>query len=124
MQFEQYELMLYYAAPGIFAGIILGYIIGGRGRFSEMDRIATGAILSLVGGFVVAFVMSSYFPMDEGLAPLLFSIVGFFGGCAFGQLLNWVPYEKREETKTHIIFEPEDEEEYDREIEEVFEGKY
>ena len=123
MQLEAYEMMLWYAAPAIFVGIIIGYILGGRSSFSELDRIATGAIISVVGGLVTTFIIASYAPVDGGMSALLYGIAGFAGGCVFGQLVSWQPYYKRDEKKIRMIFEPEDDDEYDREIEDALGGK-
>ena len=48
--------------------------------------------------------------------------MGFAGGVILGMILNWKPY-LYEYTKQHIVYEIDDDEEFDRKIEEALKGK-
>jgi hypothetical protein len=81
-----------------------------------------GIVLSGAGGLVLSFVMMDLF-IPVGPFEIMFSILTFAGGYILGLILNWkAPINAKR--KNHIIYEPEDDDEaFDREIEEALGGK-
>ncbi|MHA1137871.1 MAG: hypothetical protein ACTSSE_15435 [Candidatus Thorarchaeota archaeon] len=106
--------------PGILLGLLVGYIIGGMPIFRLIDRIGLGIILSGAGGLVLSFVIGSFFAI--GPLEIMFVVLAFSGGYFLGLFLNWKPPDKTKR-KQHIIYEPDDDDAFDREIEEALGGK-
>ncbi|MFW9834256.1 MAG: hypothetical protein ACFFEK_09695 [Candidatus Thorarchaeota archaeon] len=111
-------------APGILLGFILGYILGGTSSLSVKQRVGLGFIISLFGGMITGLLFLSP-PLNtlitfEGntFEFLLFLILSYFGGYTLGAGSNWAPSPEKPPER-HIIYEPDDEEEYDKEIEET-----
>ena len=48
----------------------------------------------------------------------IFIILSYLGGYALGAVANWAPLPEKP-AKRHIIYEPDDDDEFDREIEEA-----
>ena len=107
--------------PGILLGLVAGYIIGGLPSYRLIDRIGLGIVLSGAGGLVLSFMMMGFF-LPIGPLEMMFSILAFAGGYILGLVLNWKSPTKSKR-KNHIIYEPEDDEAFDREIEEALGGK-
>jgi hypothetical protein len=54
----------------------------------------------------------------------IFIVLSYFGGYCIGALSNWAPTPEKP-PKTHIIYEPDDDDEaFDREIEETLRGEH
>lgn len=114
--------------PGLLIGLLFGYIIGGMTSFSFNYRIGLGIVLSSFGGMITALVFSSspiksFLPFDVETFELIFIIFSYFGGYALGAVANWAPLPEKP-LKRHIIFEPDDDDEFDREIEEAMGGSF
>ena len=107
--------------PGIFLGLVAGYIIGGLPEYRLIDRIGLGLVLSGAGGLVLSFLMMDFFA-PVGPSEMMFSILAFAGGYILGLILNWKSPTKSDR-KHHIIYEPDDDDEFDREIEDALGGK-
>ena len=106
--------------PGLLIGLVIGYIIGGMSSFRLIDRIGLGTIISGIGGLILSLLLSLYFPINS--PEILFIILAFAGGYGLGLFLNWTP-PKTSKPKNHIIYEPEDDDDFDREIEEALGGQ-
>ena len=50
-------------------------------------------------------------------------ILSYFGGYALGAVANWAPLPEKP-PKRHIIFEPDDDDDFDKEIEEAVGGDF
>ncbi len=108
--------------PGILLGMGLGYFFGGYESFKAIDRIGMGIISSIFAGVITAIVIMIYIPLST--FEVIFVVLSYFGGYCIGALSNWAPTPEKP-PKTHIIYEPDDEdEEFDREIEEALTGEY
>ena len=107
--------------PGIFVGFIIGYAIGGSKNLRISDRVLLMIAFGLLGGTIIAFLISSLYQV--GTFEILLSILATFGGIIFGAATHWErpppPPPER-----HIIFEPDEDDEFDKEIEDAFRGKY
>lgn len=107
--------------PGLFVGFIIGYAIGGSKNLRNSDRLLLIIAFGLLGGTIIAFLLN--WAIDVGTFEILLSILSTFGGIIFGAGTHWErpppPPPKR-----HVVFEPDEDDEFDREIEEAFKGKY
>jgi hypothetical protein len=106
--------------PGLLLGLVIGYVIGGMPSFRVLDRIFLGIVISGIGGLVLSLVINFFIPITS--LEIFFIVLAFLGGYILGLFLNWTPPIKTE-TKQHIIYEPEDDDAFDREIEEALGGK-
>ena len=107
--------------PSILLGILFGYFIGEMRGLRMMDRVALSLIACVIGGIVVSFLLN-YLMQITTLTTLLSSI-SVLGGIILGLAYNWMPPEESAR-RSHIIFEPYDDEDFEREIEESLRGKY
>jgi hypothetical protein len=109
------------AVPGLLVGMAFGYIIAGREDFSAQYRIGLGIIVSLFGGVITSLLIYEF--LDNVTFEIFLIIISFFGGYALGAIANWAPLPEKP-AKRHIIFEPDDDDEFDREIEEAMGGDF
>lgn len=105
--------LIEYGIPPILVGLIIGYAIGGSSHLSIRERIGFAVAICLLGGLTLSVLMFVWLPVTT--QSVLFGIISFSGGYAFGTVYHWSPPEKPA-SKPHVIFEPEDEEEFDHEI--------
>jgi hypothetical protein len=80
------------------------------------DRIGLGLVVSGLGGVILALMLGSIVPVST--LSTIMTIAGFLGGTALGMVTNWEASVRRV-PKRHVRFELDDEEEFDREIEEA-----
>lgn len=108
--------------PGILIGLFLGYTFGGYESFKAIDRIGMGIISSIFAGVITTVVLMIYIPLTSFEA--IFIVLSYFGGYALGAASNWAPTPEKP-PKSHIIYEPDDDDEaFDREIEETLRGEH
>ena len=109
--------------PGVIIGLGLGYFFGGYERFRAIDRIGMGIISSIFAGVITAFlIMYVWIPLTT--FEVIFIVLSYFGGYALGAVSNWAPTPEKPR-KSHIIYEPDDDDEsFDREIEDALSGEY
>ena len=113
--------------PGLLVGLLFGYTFGGMSSLSLNYRIGLGIITSFFGGLITGLLfmsqpLSSYIPFLIGPFEVILMILSYLGGYVLGAISNWAPLPEPS-LKRHIIYEPDDDEEFDREIEEVLGGK-
>ena len=107
--------------PGIILGLIAGYVIGGMPNLRLLDRLFLGIVISGIGGLILSLGLNVFFPMDS--LAMVFVVLSFLGGYFLGLVLNWEPPDTSK-SKNHIIYEPEDDDdEFDKEIEDALGGK-
>ena len=105
--------------PGLFIGLILGYLIGGMKSLRIIDRVGLGLAISGIGGLIFSLLMSFFFQVLP--ISILLNVLAFGGGYILGLSLNWKsPFKPG--PKRHIIYEPDDDDAFDREIEEALGG--
>ncbi|MHA2352952.1 MAG: hypothetical protein ACXAC0_02775 [Candidatus Thorarchaeota archaeon] len=114
--------------PGILIGLLFGYILGGMTSLSFDYRIGLGIIISFFGGMITALIGHTLFTMGLLLIPIttfevILIILSYFGGYALGAVANWAPLPEKP-PKRHIIFEPDDDDDFDKEIEEAMGGDF
>ena len=112
--------IVFIGIPSLLIGLIIGYIVGGRSSFRLIDRVGLGIMISGIGGLIFSLLISTYIPI--GSIETIFVILAFAGGYSLGLILNWTPPKKTKRTN-HIIYEPDDDDAFDREIEEALGGK-
>ncbi|MFW9809424.1 MAG: hypothetical protein ACFFE6_08605 [Candidatus Thorarchaeota archaeon] len=105
--------------PGVVIGLILGYYFGGFERFGALDRIVMGIISSIFLGVISTVAMMTF--LDLSTFEAVFIVLSYFGGYVLGAASNWAPTPEKP-LKRHIIYEPDDDEAFDREIEEALSG--
>lgn len=108
--------LIEYGIPAVLGGLAIGYAFGGSSRLSIRERIWFGVIICFLGGLMLSVLMFVFLPVTT--QTVLFGIVSFSGGYVFGTMYHWSP-PVRPISKPHIVFEPEDDEEFDREIDEA-----
>lgn len=108
--------------PGILIGLVAGFFLGGLDSINSIYRILFGVLVNIIGGLILSLLISySIYPLNS--LEFLFLVLSLFGGFILGLFLNWRPY-LHTSRKSHIIYNPEeDDEEFDRQIEEVLNGK-
>jgi hypothetical protein len=102
--------------PGLLIGLLIGYIIGGMSSLRLIDRVALGIMISGIGGLILSLLINFFVPITS--LEMIFVVLAFFGGYFLGLFLNWTP-PADPGPKHHIVYEPDDEDEFDREIEEA-----
>jgi len=102
-----------YGIPAVLAGLVIGYAIGGSWRLSLRERVFFGVAICFLGGLMLSFLMYALMPVTT--QTVLFGMISFAGGYAFATMYHWSPPE-HPAPKRHVVFEPEDDEEFDREI--------
>ena len=109
--------------PGILIGLLLGYIFGGYESFRAIDRIGMGIISSIFAGVITTVILMIYVSLNTFEA--IFIVLSYLGGYALGAASNWAPTPEKA-PKSHIIYEPDDDDDeaFDREIEETLSGEY
>ncbi len=112
--------------PGILLGLLCGYIFGGMTSLSFNYRIGLGVIISFFGGLITGLLfisepLVSYLPFEVGTFEMILMILSYFGGYALGAVANWAPLPEKP-AERHIIFEPDDDDDFDREIEDALSG--
>jgi hypothetical protein len=106
--------------PGLLIGLIIGYVIGGQSRFRLIDRFGLGLVICVWGGLILSVSISVFVSIQS--LEIVFVVLAFAGGYCLGLLLNWVP-PKTSKPKNHIIYEPDDDDTFDQEIEQALGGK-
>jgi len=108
--------------PALLLGLIIGYVIGGMPNLRLIDRIGLGIIISGIGGLIFSLLVSFFVPITslETITSLemMFIMLAFIGGYVLGLFLNWTP-PVDSGPKSHIIYEPDDDDAFDREIDEA-----
>lgn len=114
---------------GIITGLVFGYFICGMPSLSLDYRIGLGIIVSplvgLITGSLLIALNSPYFsfpPESEAFAFLLLALSNF-GGYFLGAVANWAPLPEKAPER-HVVFEPDEDDQFDREIEEAMGGDY
>ena len=110
-----------FAVPGLLIGMLLGYVIGGTDDFTMNYRIGLGLIVSFFAGMITGLLFYVQFSLSTFEVILI--ILSYFGGYALGAVANWAPLPEKP-PKRHIIFEPDDDDDFDREIEEAMGGDF
>lgn len=113
---------LVFSIPAVLLGFILGRIVGGMKSLRLIDRVGFVLVVGGFGGLSLSFITGyflNYYPVTIDLIVAILSLVS---GMIFGAVTNWQS-PASSESKSHIIFELDDEEEFDREIEEALGGK-
>ena len=107
-----------YGIPSLFVGVGLGYIVGGMKSLKSSDRLLLGLASSAIGGLAIVLALTAFLPFSS--SGVILSILSFGGGFIFGAGTHWDAPAKPK-PKSHIIYEPEEDDEFDREIANVFE---
>jgi hypothetical protein len=109
--------------PGLLIGLGLGYYFGGYKSFRAIDRIGLGILSSIFAGVITAFLIMNYWIILTSF-EVIFIVLSYFGGYIIGAASNWAPTPEKPR-KSHIVYEPdEDDEAFDREIEDALSGEY
>lgn len=84
-----------------------------------LDRILLGAISGFIGGIITGIVLG--YVLSPGNSIMLITIISCLVGALFGESLNWAPPPKKG-PKRYVYFDPDDDEEFDKEIEDSLGG--
>ena len=75
------------------------------------------AIISVGGGYLLAQFGLNYL-IPATFNYIILTIMGFAGGVILGMLLKWKPYYYKH-TTDHILYEIDDDEDFDRELDDA-----
>ncbi len=106
--------------PGIILGTIFGFGIGEMKNLRTADRIVLAIIVSSLFGIILALLFNYALPISY--FSVFLGTISFLGGLIFGLAYNW-PEASESAQRSHIVYEPDDDEDFEREIEEAFRGK-
>jgi len=109
------QIIQFWSIP-LFIGLGIGYTLGGVTKFSQGFKMTAMPIMSIIGGYVLAASFALSLSVEWNLVIL--SILSFLGGGILGMVVNWKATAE-EPSKRAIIFAPEDDEDFDREIKEA-----
>lgn len=101
---------------------MLGRVLGGQKSLRIADRIGLGLIMGVLGGLIIYLLIANMGIIEATSLFAILNVLFMVGGIGFGASTNWqTPVEAK--MKSHIIYDPdEDDEEFDRQIEEAFKG--
>jgi len=105
--------------PSILLGIMLGYFIGEMTSLRMIDRVVLSLIACSIGGVIVSFLLNFLIPITT--LVILLSSISVLGGIILGLVYNWTPPQEPAR-RSHIIFEPYDDEDFERELNESLRG--
>lgn len=105
--------LIAYSLPALLVGLLAGYSFGGHKSLTRAERIGFGFVICVLSGLVMTFLLAPFAPVS--MPNVLIQVLSFSAGYVFGALNNWAPIESRA-PKRHVVFEPEDDEEFDREV--------
>ncbi len=97
----------------------IGYLIGGRSSLKPVDRVLLGSIMGLIAGFVITIILGPMFPIGDTM--MLISVIACVVGALFGESMSWAPMPPKP-PKRHVYFELDDEDDFDKEIEDSLRG--
>ncbi|TFG15473.1 hypothetical protein EU537_00200 [Candidatus Thorarchaeota archaeon] len=106
------QIIQFWSIP-LFIGLGSGYALGGLTEVSQILKMTAMPIISIVGGYILAASFALSLSVDWNLVIL--SILSFLGGGILGMVINWRTHSE-EIPKRAIIFTPENDEDFDREI--------
>ncbi len=111
---------IWYVAPSLIIGYILGHIFGGKNNYTNSERVILMFVVGFFGGLIISLIVGKYTIISTQY--LLLGIATFIAAILFGAVMNWTPHIDTR-PKTHIVYDFEnDDEEFDREIEEALGG--
>ncbi len=111
---------IWYVLPSIILGLIIGRMIGGNKGYTVFERLALAIILGTVGGLIVSFIVGTQ--VEINTQYVLLGIASFLTATFFGAATNWAE-PPPPDPKRHIIYDFDDDDEaFDREIEEALGG--
>lgn len=106
--------------PGILIGAAFGYAIGEMSSLRIFERIILSVVASTLLGIILSLFFNYLLPITT--FSVFLSVISVLGGLILGLSYNWTPPPERSR-KSHIIYEPYDDEDFEREIEESLGGK-
>lgn len=106
--------------PGIIIGAAFGYALGEMSSLRIIERIVISVVASLILGIVLSLIFNYLLPITT--FSVFLAVISVLGGLVFGLSSNWNPPPELSR-KSHIIYEPYDDEDFEREIEESLGGK-
>ncbi|MBY8997138.1 MAG: hypothetical protein KGD60_05360 [Candidatus Thorarchaeota archaeon] len=114
--------------PGLLIGLLFGYVLGGMTSLDFNYRIGLGVIISFFAGMITGLLfisepLASFLPMDVKMFEWIFIILSYFGGYFLGAVSNWALLPDKP-PKRHIIYEPDDDDDFDKEIEKAMGGDF
>lgn len=108
--------------PGIFIGLVIGHVLGDIRTLNSVYKILLGSFINIIIGIILSLLFSLYLTPLNSLETM-FIILSSLGGFGLGLFLGWTPQTDKP-PKNHIIYDPEeDDEEFDRQIEEALGGR-
>lgn len=106
--------------PSILLGVMLGYSIGTMRSHRIAGRAVLTLILSITSGLILSIPLAYFVPIST--FTVLLSSLSVLGGAILGMFYNWTPPEEPAR-KSHIVYDADDDEEFDKEIKESLGGK-
>ena len=112
-------IILVYGMAPIIIGVIFGYVLG---AMKSIETISRAIMAILIGGIIgIIFVVSFTSLIAATPIALMLAIIASIGGILLGMAWNWTPTVPKGRLH-HIIYEPDDDDAFDREIDEALSG--
>ncbi|RDE12784.1 MAG: hypothetical protein C4K49_09540 [Candidatus Thorarchaeota archaeon] len=105
--------LILYGVPALLIGLLAGYSFGGHKSLTRAERLGFGLVICVLSGLVMTFLLAPFAPV--AMPNVLVQVLSFSFGYVFGAFNNWAPIESRA-PKRHVVFEPEDDDEFDKEV--------
>jgi hypothetical protein len=102
---------------------MIGRFLGGQKKLRASDRIGLGIVIGILGGLILYLLIANLGIVETTSVFPVLNVLFMLGSTIFGASTNWKrPAQKK--LKSHIIFDldDDDDEQFDREIEEAFKG--
>lgn len=113
--------MLVYGIGSILIGIITGFPLGRMEKLQSVVRILLAIVMGVSVGMVFSLAVAPFVPPT--IISYILAVLASTGGVLLGMALNWTSSIPKG-SKHHIIYEPDDEDSFDREIEDALKGEY
>ena len=114
-------ILLVYGIGPVIVGIIAGFPLGSIEKLQSIERVLLAILVGGSIGVIFSLAVAPFVPATS--ISYILAVLVSTGGTMMGMALNWNPAKPRG-SKHHIIYEPDDEDAFDREIEEALKGKH
>ena len=114
-------VVLVYGIGPVLIGIIAGFPLGGMRTIQSPNRILIAIFVGVSIGVVFSLAVAPF--VSPTTISYILAVTVSTGGTMMGMALNWTKSNPKG-AKHHIIYEPDDEDSFDREIENALKGDY
>jgi hypothetical protein len=103
---------------GVVLGYIAGRVVGHQDSIAFRERILLGSAIVTIGGLMFPIALMLVFSLEPAYGLMAAGSLAF--GFLLGAAMYWSP--SRSQPKSRIVYEPDDDDDFDREIDEALHG--